>query len=160
MSVVLNVTNSMCDSKQIKKLIMNELQKRKCRITAQRDLIVDIILENQCACCKEIYYQAVERDSSIGIATVYRMLALLEDIGLIDRKNMYQIQSKQLVPSEKTECESQQQIVFLHENNQVELLDANWYNAIKAHLKSKGMIQDEEISIVIKSKKTCKKELD
>ena len=40
---------------------------------------------------KEIYYKAAATDSSIGAATVYRMVNLLEDIGAINRKNMYRI---------------------------------------------------------------------
>lgn len=132
-----------------KQLILEELRKRRCRITTQRSLIIDIILKNQCSCCKEIYYQASEQDSTIGIATVYRMLALLEEIGAIDRKNMYQIQSDSLTNAEE------EKVVFLSENNEVELLETNWYNEIREHLKNKGMIQDEDISIVIKVKKTC-----
>jgi len=154
MSAVKNVQARYQSQAATKALIMEELRKRKCRITSQRNLIIDIILKNQCSCCKEIYYQAVEKDPTIGIATVYRMLALLEEIGAIDRKNMYQIQSDSL------NGEKDEKIVFLGENYKVELPEINWYNDIKEHLKRKGMIQDEDISIVIKVKKPCKKEMD
>ena len=53
-------------------------------------LLIDIILSDECSCCK-IYYKAVHEDPSIGIATVYRMVKTLEDIGAIDRKNQYRI---------------------------------------------------------------------
>lgn len=154
MSPIMNLQDSKQSHLATKELIMQELRRRRCRITSQRSLIVDIILKNQCSCCKEIYYQAVEQDPTIGIATVYRMLALLEEIGVIDRKNMYQIQSETL-SNEKNE-----KVVFLGGNNKVELLETNWYNEIKEHLKRKGMIQDEDISIVIKVNKPCKKEMD
>ena len=154
MSPIMNLQDSKQSHLATKELIMQELRRRRCRITSQRSLIVDIILKNQCSCCKEIYYQAVEHDPTIGIATVYRMLALLEEIGVIDRKNMYQIQSETL-SNEKNE-----KVVFLGGNNKVELLETNWYNEIKEHLKRKGMIQDEDISIVIKVNKPCKKEMD
>lgn len=154
MSAVKNFQEPYQSQATTKALIMEELRKRRCRITSQRSLIIDIILKNQCSCCKEIYYQAVEKDATIGIATVYRMLALLEEMGVINRKNMYQIQSDSFNRGED------EKIVFLRENYKVELQETNWYNDIKEHLKRKGMIQDEDISIVIKVKKPCKKEMD
>ena len=74
-----------------KEQIIAELQKRGKRITEQRKILLDVILEGNWTCCKEIYYQAVRQDPSIGIATVYRMVKTLEDIGAINRKNMYRI---------------------------------------------------------------------
>lgn len=74
-----------------KELIIEILRNRGFRITNQRMLLLEVILENDCSCCKEIYYQAKQQDSSIGIATVYRMLTTLEEIGIIDRKSIYQI---------------------------------------------------------------------
>ena len=50
-------------------------------------MLIDIILEGKCNCCKEIYYQASQKDPSIGPATVYRMVNTLEQIGAISRKN-------------------------------------------------------------------------
>ena len=49
-------------------------------------ILLDIILEEECSCCKEIYYKALQKDSSIGPATVYRMVNTLESIGAISRK--------------------------------------------------------------------------
>ncbi len=37
-------------------------------------MLIDVILEGKCNCCKEIYYQASLKDPSIGPATVYRMV--------------------------------------------------------------------------------------
>lgn len=139
----------------MRQLVLEELKKRNCRITAQRKLIIDIILENKCSCCKEIYYQAIKKDATIGIATVYRVLALLEEIGAIDRKNMYQIQSETLGGDSMMASTQEEKIIFVDKNNQVELIQANWYNDIKEHLKNSGMIRDEDISIVIKVKRSC-----
>ena len=50
---------------------------------------MEVILEGQWKCCKEIYYAAKERDSSIGIATVYRMVTTLEEIGALNRSYSY-----------------------------------------------------------------------
>lgn len=74
-----------------KSYILRELKKRGCRITNQRKILIDIILRDECCSCKEIYYQAIKEDPSIGMATVYRMVRTLEEIGLIQRKNMYRI---------------------------------------------------------------------
>ncbi|MDE6830138.1 MAG: transcriptional repressor, partial [Lachnospiraceae bacterium] len=45
-----------------------------------------LILENEYSSCKEIYLAARVRDSKIGIATVYRMVQLLEDMDLIHKE--------------------------------------------------------------------------
>ena len=80
-----------------KEAILNRLRQRGCRITKQRMLLLDIILEEECSSCKEIYYKASKIDSSIGSATVYRMINMLEEIGAINRRNMYKVSC--------TECE-------------------------------------------------------
>ena len=72
-----------------KEQIIAELQKRGKRITEQRKVLLDVILEGNWTCCKEIYYEAVKRDPSIGMATVYRMLSTLEEIGVLTRTYRY-----------------------------------------------------------------------
>ena len=44
-----------------KNYILNELKKNGYRITTQRKVLIDIILEDECSCCKEIYYRASKR---------------------------------------------------------------------------------------------------
>ena len=39
-----------------KENIIQKLKERGCRITKQRLMLLDIILEEDCSCCKEIYY--------------------------------------------------------------------------------------------------------
>ena len=75
-----------------KSYILQELRKNGCRITNQRQLLIDIILQDECCCCKEIYYQAIKKDPTIGMATVYRMVKTLEETGLIKRKTLYRSQ--------------------------------------------------------------------
>ena len=53
-----------------KSYILQELRKNGCRITNQRQLLIDIILQDECCCCKEIYYQAIKKDTTFGMATV------------------------------------------------------------------------------------------
>ena len=74
-----------------KDVVIQELKKRGCRITKQRRMLLEVILENECSCCKEIYYNASRLDPGIGSATVYRMVNLLEEIGAISRRNMFKI---------------------------------------------------------------------
>ena len=71
-----------------KEMIINKLREDGARITKQRLLLIDIILERDCFSCKEIYYKANRIDSTIGIATVYRFINTLEDIGAINRNAM------------------------------------------------------------------------
>lgn len=71
--------------------IMNKLRQAGCRITKQRKIILDIILQEECTCCKEIYFLASKRDPNIGMATIYRMINLLEEIGALKRKRAYRI---------------------------------------------------------------------
>ena len=75
-----------------KDIIISRLKQQGCRITKQRLMLLDVILEEDCSSCKEIYYRASKIDRSIGTATVYRMINTLEEIGAIDRKNMYRVQ--------------------------------------------------------------------
>lgn len=133
-----------------KEIILNELKKRGLRITNQRKLILDIILENHCSCCKEIYYKAVLKDSSIGIATVYRMLKVLEEIGVIDRDDNLLI----LLEG---------QIILLDEDKVTELegpKPKDWFIALKEWLKQSGYIEEEEISVIIKKSKAGKEDED
>ena len=74
-----------------REMVIQRLRDRGCRITKQRLMLLDIILKEDCSSCKEIYYKAAEADEKIGPATVYRMINTLEEIGAIDRKNMYKI---------------------------------------------------------------------
>ena len=78
-------------TKMQKENIIQKLKESGCRITKQRLMLLDIILEEDCSCCKEIYYKASKIDNRIGTATVYRMVNTLEEIGAISRKNMYKI---------------------------------------------------------------------
>jgi Fur family ferric uptake transcriptional regulator len=71
-----------------KELIIEKLKEKGCRITRQRLMLLDIILEGNCTCCKEIYYKASKKDESIGIATVYRMVSTLEEIGAVSRNSV------------------------------------------------------------------------
>ena len=80
-----------------KEQIIEKLKENGCRITKQRKMLIDIILENECSSCKEIFYKASQADEKIGVATVYRMINALEEIGAINRKNMYKLIVRRIV---------------------------------------------------------------
>ncbi len=84
-----------------KELIIEKLKEKGCRITKQRSTLLDIILEHECSSCKEIYYKASGVDETIGAATVYRMVNILEEIGAISRKNMYKVVYSETCPMEE-----------------------------------------------------------
>ena len=71
--------------------IVDRLRREGCRITKQRKIILDIILQEECTCCKEIYFLAARKDPNIGMATIYRMINLLEEMGALKRKRAYRI---------------------------------------------------------------------
>ena len=90
-----SVTIGGCMSKaaiEQKEVIVGKLKDSGCRITKQRLIFLDVILEGECGSCKEIYYRASNLHHSIGSGTVYRMINTLEEIGALDRKNIYRVQ--------------------------------------------------------------------
>ena len=68
------------------KAVIRQLKENGYRITAQRRMLLEIILENQYSSCKEIYFAAKERDRKVGMATVYRMVQILEDMELVHKE--------------------------------------------------------------------------
>lgn len=128
--------------------ILQRLREEGCRITKQRRILLDIILEEECSCCKEIYYKAVKKDARIGTATVYRMIHTLEEIGAINRKNIYQIMDGK---KEKGKLEDACQVEL--EDGTVYKLSASKWNLIIAEgLKACGYLEKEAVqNITIKS---------
>ena len=68
--------------------VIERLKIDGCRITKQRRLIIDVIMNNDFNSCKDIYYQVAEKDKTVGMATVYRMIRQLEDMGIVHRIDM------------------------------------------------------------------------
>lgn len=83
-------TGKETDVSRQKEKIIERLKSNGCRITKQRLHILDVILENHCTSCKEIFYRASALDSGIGIATVYRMVNALEEVGVLSRRIVYE----------------------------------------------------------------------
>ena len=142
-----------------KDLIIQKLKEQGLRITKQRLILLDIILEEDCSCCKEIYYKASRQDTKIGFATVYRMVNMLEEIGAISRKNMYKVACEELCENGSCEAEKKKAanscIVELSDRTtyclSAEKLDA----VFQAGLKACGYIEDQEIKKIAWNSDMC-----
>ncbi len=133
-----------------KDMILEKLKEQGCRITKQRRLILDVILEEDCACCKEIFYKASAKDEGIGAATVYRMVNMLEEIGAIDRKNMYKVAYSPNCLLENA-C-----TVMLDDDSQYHLSAKQWNEVIRRGLNACGYLKNQGIESVTISRCDCK----
>lgn len=122
-----------------KDLIVEKLRENGCRITKQRLMLLDIILEENCSCCKEIYYRASKLDSGIGTATVYRMVNLLEEIGAISRTNMYRVICE---PGNET---SNTYLVELDDHSVKRLSFKDWNLVIREGMRACGFLNSQDI---------------
>lgn len=117
--------------------IVDRLRREGCRITKQRKIILDIILQEECTCCKEIYFLASKKDPNIGIATVYRMINLLEEIGALKRKSAYRI------------CDEQGQVpvccVQLDDQTNIRLDNEKLCKIIEKGMESCGYLQSRRV---------------
>ena len=84
--------------------VIDEFQRRGMRITEQRKMLLDVILEGNWTNCKEIFYEARKRDPKLGMATVYRTVSALEEMGVLARTYQY---SSPDSPKEEEDCQQQ-----------------------------------------------------
>lgn len=136
-----------------KEVIIDKLKQRGYRITKQRKILLDIILEDQCTSCKEIYYKASKQDSEIGAATVYRMINTLEEIGAINRSNMYKIDWEEPVEERSVNSglsgrEEDCTIVF-EDNSSLQIPHQIWNQIILSGLEACGYGQKPAIRNIV-----------
>ena len=122
-----------------KEQIVKKLREHGYRITKQRQELLDIILESECSSCKEIYYKSAERDPGIGTATVYRMVNILEEIGAIDRKNMYRVAETEHNEGKKG------YVVVLNDHTTRYLSEKNLNMVLRAGLRIYGYLEDQDV---------------
>lgn len=115
-----------------KDTVLQRLREHGCRITKQRQILLDVILEQECSSCKEMYYRANAIDSSIGMATVYRMVNVLEEIGVFSRKNLYKVSCGMGCSKEKA-C-----VIEFEDHTSCQLSAKEWYRVISEGLKVCG----------------------
>ncbi len=121
-----------------KEQIIQKLKENGFRITRQRRILLDVILDEDCSCCKEIYYKASKRDQKIGFATVYRMVNSLEDIGALERSSLRKIpQYDGSHPSSVN--------VTLDDSSALELSWEDWSKVIQEGLQARGYISEQKV---------------
>ncbi len=125
-----------------KELVIQKLRERGCRITRQRLILLDIIINEDCSCSKEIYHKASKIDREIGAATVYRMLNTLEEIGAISRKNFYKVECSK-------DCGREHACIIELDDNTVHHLSAKkWNVVIQAGLKACGYLSKQGVRTI------------
>lgn len=151
------MTGTACEERYLntqmkKEKIVELLKERGCRITKQRLMLLDIILEEECSCCKEIHYKAVKKDKNIGTATVYRMINILEEIGAISRKNMYKISCGETCLEKAEGAYS----VELSDQTVCHLSEKKWHRVLQEGLRACGYIKQQEITRITMRPCECK----
>lgn len=122
--------------------ILEKLRKKGFRVTRQRRLILDVIFEHECASCKEIYYQAIQKDSGVGMATVYRMINTLTDIGVLKVATL----KPQTLQGPGKGCR-----ITLRNKEMIELDEREWMEMLTGALRKKGVDFSngiQEVSII------------
>ncbi len=79
-------------------------QFREYRLTPQRKLVLEIFMENkeQHLSAEELYQLSRDKGEDIGLATIYRTLELLEELGLLQKMNFGDGRSRyEMVPTDK-----------------------------------------------------------
>lgn len=130
-------------TKMQKELIIQRLKEKGCRITKQRKVILDIILAEECSCCKEIYYKASNVNLQIGIATVYRMINVLEEVGAISRRRVYKVTCSK-------DCDTEDACTIELDDNTIHHLSTKKLNMIiQTGLKACGYLSKQGIRSVL-----------
>ena len=62
---------------------IRKLEQSGLRMTVQRRHIIDILTKSQCTSPKELWFEAKQFVPDLGIATVYRLINRLEQIGVL-----------------------------------------------------------------------------
>ena len=117
--------------------ILQKLKEQGYRVTKQRIVVIDIILENEYGSVKEIIYRASKGNRNIGSATVYRTLNMLEEIGAIHRRNAYQF-------SDMGNNESGV-LVLLENGEEIHLNVEEWNEVMQKGMEACGYLNGKKI---------------
>lgn len=118
--------------------IIERLRQNGCRITKQRRMLLDVILQEDCSCCKEIEYKVSRIDDTIGTATVYRMVNLLEEIGALKRKRLYQV----VCPGDE---DAPGCVVELDDHSLCELSKSDWNQVVESGMRACGYLEVQNV---------------
>ena len=126
--------------------ILERFRERGYRITEQRKMLLDIVLESRYICCKEIYYKAYQSKNKVGIATVYRFLNTLEEIGAVERKNQYYVANSE-------EGTADHCVVEFCSGKKKTLSKEVFYRAVEEGMRHLGIEEKDEINQIISIQK-------
>lgn len=138
------------ENKAIGQVILSEeniiarLKEKGLRMTEPRRLIINIVANEEFSCCKEIYFLAHKKDPDIGIATVYRMINILEEIGAISRKNLQKTACTGRCCDMKGGC-----TVVTDKSKQIILSEADMEEALKYIMEKNGYSNVDDIKAVL-----------
>lgn len=121
--------------------ILQKLKEQGYRVTKQRIAVIDIILGNDCSSCKEIIYRASKVNKNIGAATIYRTINMLEEIGAINRRNIYQ-----LSVAEEPDADV---MVTLESGRELFLSQKEWNEVLRKGMEACGYLKGEKIISVL-----------
>ncbi|MGN0159200.1 MAG: transcriptional repressor [Brotaphodocola sp.] len=133
-----------CASSLEKDIILKRLSENGGRITKQRELLIDIILKKEFANCKEIYYDAVKFIPDIGMATIYRTVNALEEVGAL-RKNNISCMKKKSVRAE--EC-----LIQLEDDTTIRLDARSLNHVIERGMEESGLLKGKRVRNVLVEK--------
>lgn len=122
-----------------REMILQKLKEAGFRITKQRVAVIDIILENDCSSCKEIIYKTAKINKEIGAATIYRTLNMLEEIGAINRRNLYTLSYPEQVSHEAGV------LIKLQNGAEYRLSEAEWDEVLRTGMQACGYQGVEKI---------------
>ena len=131
-----NVKIDFNNKTEVKNQIVEELKSKGHRITFQRRLILDTISSNETLMIKEVYYNVRKKDRSIGLATVYRFIKILQEAGIIDENEKFTFANA----NDNVECGDCS--VTLQNGEVVNIDCCELYSAVKNILVNKGYNDD------------------
>ena len=137
-----NVKIDFNNKTELKNQIVEELKSKGHRITFQRRLILDTILSNETLMIKEVYYNVRKKDRSIGLATVYRFIKILQEAGIIDENEKFTFAND----DDNVECGDCS--VTLQNGEVVSINCCELYSAVKNILVNKGYNDDLKIDSI------------
>lgn len=137
-----NVKIDFNNKTELKNQIVEELKSKGHRITFQRRLILDTILSNETLMIKEVYYNVRKKDRSIGLATVYRFIKILQEAGIIDENEKFTFANA----NDNMECGDCS--VTLQNGEVVNIDCCELYSAVKNILVNKGYNDDLKIDSI------------
>lgn len=101
--------------------VLRKLEASGLRMTVQRRHIIEILTNSQCTSPKELWYEAKQYVPDLGIATVYRLINRLEQIGVLCKARNLGMQP--IVPVLGNITDGRGRKIFLHSDKRLELTE-------------------------------------